>query len=259
MLKSTLEFPGGVGQWPVCHTRGPPAAPPKATAAVEDPWCCSHLLACPNHPLLRCRATELLQAPMTCRAQNVVPGQRLPRPRPLSKTPGAAVNLTHPPAHSHSPAATASHCTAAPQVWYPDSASKTAAAIEEFGLEQLPLFILANWRGFSGGQRDLFDGVLQVRGRWLRTHTPPWCGWVAAARCLAACCRCSDAGCAHTPLVRIGCCSLAACCRRGYAGYIHPPLGAISRCMWCSASNCGASPPPYLFAAGEGPASRPPR
>jgi acetyl-CoA carboxylase carboxyltransferase component len=49
------------------------------------------------------------------------------------------------------------------QVWYPDSAQKTAMAIEEFGLEGLPLFILANWRGFSGGQRDLFDGILQVR------------------------------------------------------------------------------------------------
>lgn len=35
--------------------------------------------------------------------------------------------------------------------------------MEEFGLEGLPLFVLANWRGFSGGQRDLFDGVLQAR------------------------------------------------------------------------------------------------
>ncbi len=47
-------------------------------------------------------------------------------------------------------------------MWFPDSALKTAQAIEEFGLEGLPLFILANWRGFSGGQRDLFEGVLQV-------------------------------------------------------------------------------------------------
>ena len=54
------------------------------------------------------------------------------------------------------------------QVWYPDSAEKTALAMEEFGLEGLPLFILANWRGFSGGQRDLFDGVLQVGGCWAR-------------------------------------------------------------------------------------------
>ncbi len=51
-----------------------------------------------------------------------------------------------------------------PQVWYPDSATKTAAALEEFALEGLPLVVLANWRGFSGGQRDLFEGVLQVRG-----------------------------------------------------------------------------------------------
>lgn len=48
------------------------------------------------------------------------------------------------------------------QVWFPDSADKTAQAIEEFEREGLPLFILANWRGFAGGQRDLFDGVLQV-------------------------------------------------------------------------------------------------
>ena len=49
------------------------------------------------------------------------------------------------------------------QVWYPNSATKTANAIEEFDREALPLVILANWRGFSGGQRDLFDGVLQVQ------------------------------------------------------------------------------------------------
>lgn len=48
------------------------------------------------------------------------------------------------------------------QVWFPDSADKTAQAIEEFDRETLPLFIIANWRGFAGGQRDLFDGVLQV-------------------------------------------------------------------------------------------------
>lgn len=48
------------------------------------------------------------------------------------------------------------------QVWFPDSALKTAQAIEECDREQLPLVIMANWRGFSGGQRDLFEGVLQV-------------------------------------------------------------------------------------------------
>ncbi|RMZ54549.1 hypothetical protein APUTEX25_002124, partial [Auxenochlorella protothecoides] len=62
------------------------------------------------------------------------------------------------------------------QVWYPDSALKTAQAIEEFGLEGLPLFILANWRGFSGGQRDLFEGVLQAGSQIveaLRTYRHP--------------------------------------------------------------------------------------
>lgn len=47
------------------------------------------------------------------------------------------------------------------QVWYPDSASKTAQAIKDFDREGLPLFILANWRGFSGGMRDMFDEVLK--------------------------------------------------------------------------------------------------
>lgn len=48
------------------------------------------------------------------------------------------------------------------QVWFPDSATKTALAMEEFNLEGLPLMVLANWRGFSGGQRDLFEGILQA-------------------------------------------------------------------------------------------------
>ena len=47
-------------------------------------------------------------------------------------------------------------------MWFPDSAAKTAQAMEEFDAEGLPLFVLANWRGFSGGQRDLYEGVLQV-------------------------------------------------------------------------------------------------
>jgi len=39
------------------------------------------------------------------------------------------------------------------QVWYPDSAYKTAQAINDFNKEQLPLIIFANWRGFSGGMK----------------------------------------------------------------------------------------------------------
>ena len=34
-------------------------------------------------------------------------------------------------------------------------------AIRDFSREGLPLLILANWRGFSGGQRDMFDEVLK--------------------------------------------------------------------------------------------------
>lgn len=47
------------------------------------------------------------------------------------------------------------------QVWYPDSAWKTAQALKDFNREGLPIIILANWRGFSGGPGDLFDGILQ--------------------------------------------------------------------------------------------------
>ena len=46
-------------------------------------------------------------------------------------------------------------------MWFPDSAFKTAQAIEDFGREGLPLFIFANWRGFSGGMKDMYDQVLK--------------------------------------------------------------------------------------------------
>lgn len=48
------------------------------------------------------------------------------------------------------------------QVWYPDSAYKTAQAIKDFNRgENLPLIIFANWRGFSGGTRDMYGEVLK--------------------------------------------------------------------------------------------------
>ncbi|XP_065833896.1 acetyl-CoA carboxylase-like isoform X2 [Oscarella lobularis] len=51
--------------------------------------------------------------------------------------------------------------TQAGQVWYPDSAFKTAQAINDFNGEELPLMIFANWRGFSGGMRDMYQEVLK--------------------------------------------------------------------------------------------------
>ena len=67
-------------------------------------------------------------------------------------------------------------------MWFPDSAAKTAAAMQEFNAEGLPLFVLANWRGFSGGQRDLFEGVLQV------PHPPPFSISVEHLRCISRYC-----------------------------------------------------------------------
>lgn len=46
-------------------------------------------------------------------------------------------------------------------VWYPDSALKTAQAINDLKNEQLPLIIFANWRGFSGGTTDMYNDILR--------------------------------------------------------------------------------------------------
>jgi acetyl-CoA carboxylase/biotin carboxylase 1 len=47
------------------------------------------------------------------------------------------------------------------KVWYPDSAYKTAQSIRDFDKEGLPVMIFANWRGFSGGSRDMAMEVLK--------------------------------------------------------------------------------------------------
>uniref|UniRef100_H3DEN7 acetyl-CoA carboxylase n=1 Tax=Tetraodon nigroviridis TaxID=99883 RepID=H3DEN7_TETNG len=47
------------------------------------------------------------------------------------------------------------------QVWFPDSAFKTSQAICDFNRERLPLMVFANWRGFSGGMKDMYDQVLK--------------------------------------------------------------------------------------------------
>lgn len=66
------------------------------------------------------------------------------------------------PADPANPDSTEMLIQEAGQVWYPNSAFKTAQAIRDFNNgEQLPLMILANWRGFSGGQRDMYNEVLK--------------------------------------------------------------------------------------------------
>merc|ERR1719359_2528500 len=48
------------------------------------------------------------------------------------------------------------------QVWFPDSAFKTAQALRDFNkAENLPCMIFANWRGFSGGTRDMYGEILK--------------------------------------------------------------------------------------------------
>jgi len=66
------------------------------------------------------------------------------------------------PADPANPASREALQPQAGQVWYPDSAYKTAQAIQDFGKgENLPLIVFANWRGFSGGTRDMAGEILK--------------------------------------------------------------------------------------------------
>jgi len=81
------------------------------------------------------------------------------------------------PADPANPVSRQSVLAQAGQVWYPDSAFKTAQAIKDFNAaENLPLMIFANWRGFSGGTRDMFGEVLKFGAQIvdnLRTYKHP--------------------------------------------------------------------------------------
>ncbi|XP_038054037.1 acetyl-CoA carboxylase-like isoform X2 [Patiria miniata] len=65
------------------------------------------------------------------------------------------------PADPGNPDSEAKSIAQAGTVWFPDSAFKTAQAIKDFGREQLPLIVFANWRGFSGGMKDMYEQVLK--------------------------------------------------------------------------------------------------
>ncbi|XGW34324.1 hypothetical protein V3C99_018295 [Haemonchus contortus] len=65
------------------------------------------------------------------------------------------------PADPASPNSQSVEVHQAGQVWYPDSALKTAEVIGDFNREGLPLLFIASLRGFSGGQRDMFEMVLK--------------------------------------------------------------------------------------------------
>ena len=80
------------------------------------------------------------------------------------------------PADPADPTSTSSFVTQAGQVWFPDSARKTADTLDEFQQVLLPCLILENLRGFSGGLRDMFDEVLKFGASIvdnLRVYTAP--------------------------------------------------------------------------------------
>lgn len=58
------------------------------------------------------------------------------------------------------------------QVWFPDSAYKTAQVIKDFNQEKLPLMIFANWRGFSGGMKGEATSPMGALEHPLRVVTP---------------------------------------------------------------------------------------
>ncbi|KAM7536286.1 hypothetical protein Aperf_G00000086942 [Anoplocephala perfoliata] len=91
-------------------------------------------------------------------------------------TPETRVSVCRVPADPANPASEAQTINQAGQVWYPDSSYKTAQAIADFAREELPLFIFANWRGFSGGLKDMYDQVLKFGAmivESLRTYPSP--------------------------------------------------------------------------------------
>ncbi|KAK2522859.1 Acacb [Columba guinea] len=65
------------------------------------------------------------------------------------------------PADPANPDSEAQIIQQAGQVWFPDSAFKTAQAIRDFNREHLPLMIFANWRGFSSGMKDMYNQMLK--------------------------------------------------------------------------------------------------
>eukprot|EP01062_Namystynia_karyoxenos_P024981 TRINITY_DN19789_c0_g2_i1.p1 TRINITY_DN19789_c0_g2~~TRINITY_DN19789_c0_g2_i1.p1 ORF type:complete len:2257 (+),score=954.46 TRINITY_DN19789_c0_g2_i1:116-6886(+) len=71
-----------------------------------------------------------------------------------------AINKFNPADPADPTSVSAMHAQAG-MVWYPDSARKTADHLADLQREKLPCIILANWRGFSGGMRDMFDEVLK--------------------------------------------------------------------------------------------------
>jgi biotin carboxylase len=47
-----------------------------------------------------------------------------------------------------------------PNILYPDTSYKISKTIRDSNIEGLPLLIIADWRGFSGGTRDMYENVL---------------------------------------------------------------------------------------------------
>uniref|UniRef100_A0A8C6ZBV2 Acetyl-CoA carboxylase beta n=1 Tax=Nothoprocta perdicaria TaxID=30464 RepID=A0A8C6ZBV2_NOTPE len=75
------------------------------------------------------------------------------------------------PADPANPDSEAKIIQQAGQVWFPDSAFKTAQAIRDFNRERLPLMIFANWRGFSGGMKGTARRAAAALGT-ARAHRP---------------------------------------------------------------------------------------
>lgn len=82
------------------------------------------------------------------------------------------VTLPADPANPDSEAKTISQ---AGQVWFPDSAYKTAQVINDFSKEDLPIIIFANWRGFSGGMKGKYSLLNLIAIRVCTNYKTQFC------------------------------------------------------------------------------------
>uniref|UniRef100_A0A5K3FW46 Carboxyl_trans domain-containing protein n=1 Tax=Mesocestoides corti TaxID=53468 RepID=A0A5K3FW46_MESCO len=76
-------------------------------------------------------------------------------------TPETRVSVNQVPADPSDPVSKEQSIKRYGRVWYADTSYKTAQTIADFAREELPLFVFANWRGISGGLKDMYEQILK--------------------------------------------------------------------------------------------------
>ena len=71
------------------------------------------------------------------------------------------VSYKNTPADPADPSSEISNKMQSPCVLYPDSSLKFSQTVNDLKNENLPILIIANWRGFSGGTTDMYNDILR--------------------------------------------------------------------------------------------------